>query len=141
MLTSSKLPNLEDLRGSLVHPRQFALPDSGNIEEIGDMTPEGLVFRSGRTSGLVCEMVHTLDSGVQICPGVDTRVFSVTRIGASESSSRGDSGSWVVDQNGRWVGLFFAEPGISLNKHSFVLPAREVIEDIESVTGGRVSLP
>lgn len=137
----SKLPTVDELRWPLVHPRQFRLADSGNIEEIGDMTPEGLVFRSSRTSGLVCEMVHTLDSGVQICPGVDTRVFSVTRIGTPGISSRGDAGSWVVDQTGRWVGLFLAEPGISLNQHSFVLPARKVIEDIESATGGRVSLP
>lgn len=95
----------------------------------------------GRTSGLTSGTVHCLKSSLQMRPNVFTSAFSVTGLGFSKRSTKGDSGSWVIDQNGRWVGLFLVAPGISLSGDVFTLPARDVIHDIELVTGGKVTLP
>lgn len=141
LLTISKLPSVEDLVQAGVEEHQLALPFSGHIEEVGDMILGSLVFKIGRTNGLSSGTVHSLKSSLQIRPNVVTSAFLVTGLGLSERSAKGDSGSWIVDKNGRWVGLFFAAPGISLSGDAFALPAGDMIKDIELVTGGKVTLP
>ena len=65
---------------------------------------------------------------------------------AHHFSSRGDSGSFVFDADGKLAGLLFAgsEPdfgqGADLS-HGYVIPIGAVIDDIEAMTGGKVSLP
>jgi hypothetical protein len=53
----------------------------------------------------------------------------------------GNSGAFVLDEEGRCCGLLSACPLISYAGDGFALSIRELIEDIESLTGGRVSLP
>jgi hypothetical protein len=54
----------------------------------------------------------------------------------------GDSGSWVIDRNGRWVGLLFVccQPNESSTGDGYVISATEVIKDIKTVARGVVSL-
>lgn len=81
-----------------------------------------------------------LQSRLQLqSPNVVTSAWLVTGLGLSNRIARGDSGSWVPDTQGRWVGLFFAAPGVS--QSGVVLPAGDVIKDIESVAGGMVTHP
>lgn len=131
MLTISKLPTIEDLVRTGVKEHQLALPFSGHIEEVGDMIPGSLVFKTGRTSGLTSGTGHSLKSTLQIHPNVVMHAFLVTGLGFSDRSTKGDSDSWIIDQNGHWVGLFFAAPGISLSGDAFTLPAGDVVRDIE----------
>jgi hypothetical protein len=53
----------------------------------------------------------------------------------------GDSAVFVVDEEGRWCGLLFACPLVSYAGDGFALPAKELIEDIEPLMSGRVSIP
>ena len=65
---------------------------------------------------------------------------------AHHFSSRGDSGAFVLDADGKLAGLLFAgsEPVFGQGadmRHGYAIPIGLVFEDIATMTGGKVSLP
>jgi len=53
----------------------------------------------------------------------------------------GDSGSWILDNEGDLVGLLFAGTGAEYKSRSLVMPIETIIQDIEDQTGYTVRLP
>ena len=76
---------------------------SGSVEAAIDMN----VKKSGRTTGFTEGIVHTLDATISVGYGTKTAVFE-NQILTGDMSDPGDSGSLVVDQSNRAVGLLFA---------------------------------
>jgi len=65
------------------------------------------VKKSGRTTGLTTGEIHTLDATISVGYGTNTAVFE-QQILSGDMSDPGDSGSLIVDENNRAVGLLFA---------------------------------
>jgi hypothetical protein len=76
---------------------------SGSVEAAIDMN----VKKSGRTTGFTEGIVHTLDATISVGYGTKTAVFE-NQILTGDMSDPGDSGSLVVDESNRAVGLLFA---------------------------------
>jgi hypothetical protein len=53
----------------------------------------------------------------------------------------GDSGSFIIDSQGKWCALLIGSPSQSYVGVGYVLPVDTLIADIEHLTGGIVSLP
>ena len=111
------------------------------------------VVKSGRTTGLTCSTVDTVDLSVQVDYYYDcaetqpyytkTYVNQIGMPGASFADS-GDSGALVLDAaNAQAVGLFFAS-GTDDSNHGFSVanPIQDVLSELKSEgPGGRIRLP
>ena len=53
----------------------------------------------------------------------------------------GDSGAFIIDVKGKWCGVLFAYPSVSISGDGYAMSAEELVEDVEKLTGGQVSLP
>lgn len=65
------------------------------------------VKKSGRTTGFTEGEINTLDATISVGYGTKTAVFE-NQILTGDMSDPGDSGSLIVDENNRAVGLLFA---------------------------------
>jgi hypothetical protein len=85
-----------------------------HILEIGE--PQGInegtlgmqVRKSGRTTGLTSGEITQVDATVKISYGIGKTAIFVDQLIAGEMSAGGDSGSAVLDEDSRVVGLLFA---------------------------------
>ncbi|KAK2753091.1 hypothetical protein FQN55_005051 [Onygenales sp. PD_40] len=117
-------------------------PRSGQVEEVSPCTLGTLVFKWGRTSGLRGGRVNALEPRVNV-GGRFLSAYQVVGMSSDVEAffgREGDLGSWVIDLKGRWVGLLFSCPKVSMNGDAYVLDAPTVVSDIERVTGGTVTL-
>ncbi|OAX81774.1 hypothetical protein ACJ72_03886 [Emergomyces africanus] len=115
-------------------------PGSGKVEECGPCEKGATVFKRGRTTGLTRGTLNYVDSAVNFN---GRKVSAWHAIGTHNVPfcDSGDSGSWLIDENGKWVGLLFACPFSSFTGDGYVIPVLELIKDIEALVGGRVELP
>lgn len=72
--------------------------------------------------------------------------YDIVSANSKDFSMGGDSGSFVLDSDGQLAGLLFAgsEPLVGHEadlRHGYVIPIGSVIDNIEAMTGGKVSLP
>ena len=81
------------------------------------------VFKSGRSSGVTSGSVFSLASTIRV-DGEEKKYVFEDQIGLSAKSDPGDSGSLVVNQFGRAVGLLFA----GSERQSFANPISSVLE-------------
>lgn len=105
------------------------------------------VFKNGRTTGNTWGLANAIRSDVNL----EEVVYSVVDVYSPRSHphdfcKHGDSGAIVLDRRGQLCGLLiggterdFGQGGDM--EHGFVIPIDIVFEDIESVTGLKVSLP
>jgi hypothetical protein len=99
-----------------------------------------VAFKRGRTTGLTMGEFSAINPAVQL----EGKVFSAWQIvgeDGHEFCRQEDSGSFVIDSEGKWCALLFAAPYPSFSGDGFVLPVDDLIDDIERLTGGKVSLP
>ncbi len=104
------------------------------ILEIGE--PQGVgegvlglpIRKSGRTTGLTSGEIAQVDVTAQVSYGAGKTVTFSDQLMAGEMSSGGDSGSAVLDENGRVIGLLFAgsETTTVINRIQNVLTALDV---------------
>ncbi len=59
----------------------------------------------------------------------------------ARSSAAGDSGSFVLQENGALAGLLVGELNTPTGQTGIVTPIKDVFKDIESFTGWKVELP
>jgi hypothetical protein len=95
---------------------QCSILDIGNVTGTATATEGMAVRKRGRTTGLTYGTVDSVDLSVNVnyCDGIGVRTF-YHQIGIAVDISKspqfgagGDSGSVVVDDNGKIVGLYFA---------------------------------
>jgi hypothetical protein len=101
---------------------------------------EERVLKRGRTTGLTSGTFNSINPAVQLS-GKVCSAWQVVGKTDRFFCEPGDSGSFIIDSEGRWCGLLFAAPYPSTKGDAFVLPVDKLIEDIEGLTGGSVSLP
>ncbi|KAI9758856.1 MAG: hypothetical protein M1840_003743 [Geoglossum simile] len=139
-------PNLLPTRGELVAlgaerlTRQVLLSGTKLEEWSTEMVKGGeVVFKRGRTTGLTIGAFSGINPAIQL----NGKTFSAWQVAGQrgkEFCRKGDSGSFIVDSRGRWCALLFASP-YNNTGDAYVIPVDILIEDIQSMTGGTVSLP
>jgi hypothetical protein len=126
-----------------------AAPAAGNGEALNASLLNQLrVVKSGRTTGLTCSTVNTIDLSVQVDYYYDcaetqpyytkTYVNQIGMPGASFADS-GDSGALVLDaSNAQPVGLFFAS-GADDSNHGFSVanPIQDVLRELGQKADGQ----
>ncbi|EEH09296.1 predicted protein [Histoplasma capsulatum G186AR] len=137
----NKLPTSKGLAAlpPYIHPT-LLFPDSRKVEECGPCEKGAIVFKSGRTTGLTSGTLSHVDTTVNF-NGRTVSAWHVIGINNVPFCDSGDSGSWLIDENGKWVGLLFACPFPSYTGDGYAIPALELIKDIEALVGGRVEIP
>ncbi|OJD12425.1 hypothetical protein AJ78_06976 [Emergomyces pasteurianus Ep9510] len=137
----NKLPTSGELAVLPPHIHATVLfPDSGKVKECGSCEKGAVVFKHGRTTGLTQGTFNYVDSAVNF-NGRKVSAWHVIGTHNVPFCDSGDSGSWLIDENGKWVGLLFACPFPSFTGDGYVIPVLELIEDIEALVGGKVELP
>jgi hypothetical protein len=99
-----------------------------------------LVIKRGRTTGLTVGTVNAIEPAVNLGGKTCSAWHIVGKVG-NWFCRPGDSGSFVLDTEGRWCALLFATPFKSVSGDAYVLPVGDLIADIEYLTGGTISLP
>ncbi len=79
----------------------------GVVNGVAEATIGMKVRKSGRTTGLTEGEINSLDTTIEVGYGSQVAVFEHQLL-AGDMSDPGDSGSLVVDENNRAVGLLFA---------------------------------
>ncbi|KAI9837412.1 MAG: hypothetical protein M1837_002979 [Sclerophora amabilis] len=102
---------------------------------------------SGARTGISMGRFSEIDSNVEFRDeGMTNRVGKTTETVFVPSktyvrfSERGDSGAFVLDKSGRLCGMLLGGK-LKNESVSYVTPMEVIFEDIENVTGRRVSLP
>lgn len=111
MLTSTSAPNLVDAAvAKPLNPGEIKTPILGIGEVAGEGEAElGMkVQKSGRTTALSFGEVRLLEMAVQVDYGLGRVATFEGQIGLSAMSEGGDSGSLVLDEERRAIGLLFA---------------------------------
>ncbi|OJD11450.1 hypothetical protein ACJ73_09535 [Blastomyces percursus] len=137
----NKLPTSEELATLPGYFHETVLfPDSGKVEEYGPCEKGVEVFKRGRTTGLTHGTLSHVDCAVNFN---GRAMFAWQVIGAFNKPfcDEGDSGSWVIDREGKWIGLLFACPFPSYTGDGYVIPILELMKDIETLVDGIVVLP
>ena len=100
----------------------------GEPQGVGEGTLGLPIRKSGRTTGLTSGEITQVDVTVQVSYGSGKTVTFSDQLMAGEMSSGGDSGSAVLDENGRVIGLLFAgsETTTVINRIQNVLTALDV---------------
>jgi hypothetical protein len=98
------------------------------------------VYKRGRTTGLTCGTLSAINPAVKL-GGKICSAWEVVGTVGHEFCDLGDSGSFILDSEGKWCALLFAAPTKSFVGLAYVLPVDDLIADIEHITGGIVSLP
>jgi len=133
-------------------PLSSAPPVAGSGETLNAANLNGLrVVKSGRTTGLTCSTVESVDLAVKVdyykdCAETQpyyTKTFTgQIGIGGNSFSDSGDSGSLVVDaSNAVPVGLFYAG-GTDGNGNglSVANPIADVLTELGNQTGSKLSI-
>ncbi|MFZ5642178.1 MAG: hypothetical protein ACOY46_01155 [Bacillota bacterium] len=131
---SPLLPQKEGTRGPVNRiDAALAIPVSPNavkstIIELGDVTRTAqafnrmMVFKSGRSSGVTRGSVISLGNTLQVENDKKKYIFE-DQIGMGSMSKSGDSGSLIVNQYGRAVGLLFA----GSDEYTYANPIQNVL--------------
>ncbi|BAF58265.1 MAG: hypothetical protein HPY89_09930 [Pelotomaculum sp.] len=82
--------------------------DIGDITGVSEAGPGDLVQKSGRTTGLTSGVVKSVNTTLQVEMKDDEKLWFSDQVVADMVSQPGDSGSLVVDQERKVVGLLFA---------------------------------
>ena len=89
----------------LVAPAIFEL---GEITGISEVKPGLKVLKSGRTTGVTSGVVKSISTTLKVEMKQDEKVWFSDQVVTDMDSQPGDSGSLVVDENMKVVGLLFA---------------------------------
>ncbi|MCL6634383.1 MAG: S1 family peptidase [Peptococcaceae bacterium] len=80
----------------------------GDITGVAEARPGTAVMKSGRTTGLTSGMVKSISTTLQVEMKEDEKIWFADQIVTDMPSQPGDSGSVVLDQERKAVGLLFA---------------------------------
>ncbi|MDF9407084.1 S1 family peptidase [Pelotomaculum isophthalicicum JI] len=80
----------------------------GEIKGIADIKPGQKVQKSGRTTGLTSGVVKSIGTTLQVEMKDDEKVWFSDQVVTDMASQPGDSGSIILNQNHKVVGLLFA---------------------------------
>ena len=129
-------PDLNLVDAAIARPLSADLVEK-RILEIGE--PQGIgegtlslpVRKSGRTTGLTSDEITQVDATAQVSYGAGSVATFTDQLIAGPMSSGGDSGSVVLDEDGRVVGLLFAgsESTTVINRIQNVMAALNVSID------------
>lgn len=119
--------------------------DTANLKRINTSTAYSHLrfFKKGARTGLTDGVYNLIEPVVKIeIPGGKTRTTSEHCIIGRASapgpfSKNGDSGSWIMDEECRLVGLLWG----GSNSVAYFTPIGLVLADIEARIGWRVELP
>lgn len=95
----------------------------GPVRSTETAKPGTQIFKSGRSSGVTRGPVFTVGTTIRVESEDKIYIFE-DQMGIISRSEPGDSGSLVVSQHGKAVGLLFAGSG----KYSFANPINSVLE-------------
>jgi hypothetical protein len=103
----------------------------GEPQGVGEGTLGLPIHKSGRTTGLTSGEITQVDATVQVSYGAGQVATFTDQLVAGEMSAGGDSGSAVLDGNGRVIGLLFAgsETTTIINRIQNVVDALSVTID------------
>lgn len=110
-------------------------------------TPPQAVFKKGRTTGYTWGLASAIRTAVKL----EEEIYTVVDICSPESyphdfCKHGDSGAIVLDKRGQLCGLLIGGTERDFGQgsdleHGFVIPIDIIFDDIEKLTGLKVSLP
>jgi hypothetical protein len=105
--------------------------DIGEPQGVGEGTLGLRIRKSGRTTGLTSGEITQVDATVRVSYGMGNTATFTDQLVAGPMSSGGDSGSAVLDEDGRVVGLLFAgsDQTTVMNRIQNVLDALNVSVD------------
>ena len=93
---------------------------------------------NGRIKSTISSWVRSADNQLSFVTGHDSSVSSNYR--SVDFGAGGDSGSFIMDQTGAFVGLYWA--GNTYSNMGYFMEARDLFEDIRRITGAvEVKLP
>ncbi|KAL9095884.1 MAG: hypothetical protein Q9165_001881 [Trypethelium subeluteriae] len=124
--------------------------DYSTEAKLSDPKIESFVTKRGRSTGLTVGKVNTLPSDLLISESLDLKKvgsFEVRPILGGHSSAflrKGDSGAWVLNMEGNWIGSIIGEHSPEhFGKLNFalVVEADKIVKDIERVTSKKVVSP
>jgi hypothetical protein len=95
----------------------------GHVKNISPAMPGMMVFKSGRSSSVTRGIISTAATTIRVESDDKNYIFE-GQIGIASKSEPGDSGSLVVSQFGRAVGLLFA----GSERYSFANPVGNVLD-------------
>lgn len=122
------------------------------LDEITLTTAEAnsYVMKRGRTTGLTIGQVNAIKSSMLLSNTLTMNgeicfeVHALTNADWDVLVLGGDSGAWVLDMDGGWIGSVIGchrpEKGIGC-KVAFVQDASKIVQDIEAFTGKKVVFP
>jgi len=93
------------ISGDLVEKRILEI---GEPQGVGEGTLGLKIRKSGRTTGLTDDEITQVDATVQVSYGLGKTATFTDQLMAGPMSSGGDSGSAVLDESDRVIGLLFA---------------------------------
>jgi hypothetical protein len=100
------------LSASLVEKRILEI---GEPQGVGEGTLGLKIRKSGRTTGLTSGEITQVDATVQVLYGLVRMATFTDQLMAGPMSSGGDSGSAVLDESDRVIGLLFAgSPSVTM---------------------------
>ncbi|KAK2766148.1 hypothetical protein FQN54_007664 [Arachnomyces sp. PD_36] len=142
-ISGNTLPELQDLPNNLIDA-PYRDP-GGSIQGVAAMQPDMDLFKMGRSTKFTVGKLNgvrkttlntwTLDaSGTLVETPSHAYVAVPTTLYNGIFGSKGDAGSFVLDSNGRLVGLFL---GGATDGTGYFTSAEDLITDIKRVTGAK----
>jgi hypothetical protein len=133
------IPRSETL--ALLTREQYEPASTVNSYSSEDVKPGNFVVKKGRTTGVTVGVINYIRSTALDTINEQKVLFTGWHIAPADrdhSFSRpGDSGSWVLDMAGNWIGMLNAE----FDGGALMLTVDRLVPDIERLTGARVGLP
>jgi hypothetical protein len=98
----------------------------GLVKGISDPIIGQKIKKSGRTTGLTVGEVRAVDAKIKVNYGEGVTLLFANQIVATAMSKAGDSGSLVLDENNKAVGLLFAGSNLS----TIINPIEPVLDSL-----------
>ncbi|KAI9694163.1 MAG: hypothetical protein M1822_003434 [Bathelium mastoideum] len=109
---------------------------------------DGHVIKQGRTLGVTVGTVNAIPSSIHMLESLELQkevIFEVHAVlagSAEQFAHAGDSGAWVLNMKGDWIGSIVGiHTADRRGAISLVMEAQKIVEDIERFTGKKVVCP
>lgn len=118
-------------------PAGYRVTPDSIIQETCEIRPGSWVVKNGKSTGVTSGKVNRLTRLVQWENQQESEEVDVVGL-TKNFAQAGDSGSFVVDEDGNLVGLLIATDLIT--SCGLVTPMKELLADVKAMTGGYLTM-
>lgn len=139
-MTENKPPpaaHLTDLGYPRFGPAGYRVTSDSIIQQTCEIRPGSWVVKNGKSTGVTSGRVSRLTRLVQWENQQESEEVDVVGL-TKDFAQAGDSGSFVVDEDGNLVGLLIATDLIT--SCGLVTPIEELLADVKAMTGGYLTM-